>query len=448
MAFADLKNKAKEAFRRKNYDLAVQIYVEAFQFEANDQEAVEGFFQAAKKLAETRGKGLFGGMFSNVSLGGTRDPMKRMAQCFRALAKNPEHKGTLMSLGEAAVEAGQLEAAIGGYKRAAEVDTTDAEPWKRLGEALAKRGRIPEALAALDNAVKAAPRDQEAIKLRKNTAAEGALKISGFETAKSSRELIKDKDVAQKLETQTRLQLTPEHAAAEITKVLEQVTAEPNNPRVRVRLAELHLQRGDEEAALKAFEEALALDPRNFDLGTRIGDLKLGRYQHAYDAAKKAAAAAPDDAAAKAKVAEATKALIDARLVEYGRRVKEHPLDLAERFKLGRTLLAAGRVEEATGEFQQTVRDPNRKTDSLLLLAKCFEASNLPNLALKKLEEAVADYPSLTNPRAKDVHYEHASLLARTGQKEKARQIFERLYEEDISYRDVAARLKELAPAS
>lgn len=445
MAFADLKNKAKEAFRRKNYDLAVQIYVEAFQFEANDQEAVEGFFQAAKKLAETRGKGLFGGMFSGVGLGATRDPLKRMAAAFRVLAKNPEHKGTLMALGEAAVEAGQLEAAIGGYKRAAEADANDPEPWKRLGEALAKRGRIQEALQALDAAVKAAPRDQEALKLRKNVAAEGALKISGFETAKSSRDLIKDKDVAQKLETETRMQLTPEHAAAEVQKTVEQCRAEPQNARLRVRLAELHLQRGDEQAALQAFEEALAIDPRNFDLTVRVGDIRLRKLEDGLRDARKGLEARPGDAAAQAAVEAAEQSLIQGRLAEYQRRVKEHPLDLGERFKLGRTLLAAKRVEEATAEFQQTVRDPNRKTDSLLLLARCFELSNLPALALKKIEEAVGDFPLLSSPRAKDVHYAHADLLARTGNAEAARKIFERLYEEDITYRDVAQRLKALA---
>lgn len=448
MAFADLKNKAKEAFRRKNYDLAVQIYVEAFQFEANDQEAVEGFFQAAKKLAETRGKGLFGGMFGKMSLSTIRDPLKRMAAAFRALAKNPEDKGTLMALGEAAVAAGQLEAAIGGYKRAAEADATDAEPWKRLGEALAKRGRIQEALSALDNAVKAAPRDQEAIKLRKNTAAEGALKISGFETAKSSRDLIKDKDVATKLEIETRLQLTPEHAASEIQKVLEQCKAEPQNGRLLVRLGDLQLQRGDEPAALRAFEDAVRLDPRNFDLSVRVGDIKLRVYEDAVRAARKALEAAPADPGLQGRVDAAEKALVDARLVEYTRRVKDHPLDLAERFKLGRTLLAAGRVEEATAEFQQTVRDPNRKIDSLLLMAKCFERSGLHSLALKKVEEAVTDFPSLTSQRAKDVHYAHADLLARTGNAARAREIFESLYEEDITYRDVAQRLKDLAPAS
>jgi tetratricopeptide (TPR) repeat protein len=443
MAFEDLKNKAKEAFRRKNYELAVQIYVEAFQFEANDQEAVEGFFAAAKKLNEGKGKGLFGGMFSGVSLGG-RDPMKRMAAAFRTLAKSPDHKGTLMALGDAAVEANQLEAAIGGYKRAAEQDASDAEPWKRLGNALAKRGRIQEALQALDAAVQAAPRDQEAIKLRKNVAAEGALKISGYETARSSRDLIKDKDVAQKLETETRMQLTPEHAAQEIDKVREQCKAEPQNARLCVRLGDLYVQRGDEANALAAFEEAVRLDPRNFDLSVRVGDLKLRKFEDGLRAARQDVQAHPGDAAAKAREAAAEKALIDARLVEYGRRVQEHPLDLGERFKLGRTLLAAGRVEEATAEFQQTVRDPNRKIDSLLLLARCFEESKLPTLALKKIEEAVADFPSLTSAKARDVHYTHADLLARTGQVDRARAIFERLYEEDITYRDVAQRLKQL----
>ena len=57
----------------------------------------------------------------------------------------------------------------------------------------------------------------------------------------------------------------------------------------------------------------------------------------------------------------------------------------------------------------------------------------------------MADFPTLTSPKARDVHYAHADLLARAGKKEEARVIFERLYEEDITYRDVAQRLKLLS---
>jgi tetratricopeptide (TPR) repeat protein len=210
-------------------------------------------------------------------------------------------------------------------------------------------------------------------------------------------------------------------------------------------MAELHLQRGEETEAVAEFEEALRLDPRNFDLSVRIGDLRLGVLQRAAEEAKRALDSDPGSAEARARRDAAFRALLDGRLEEYGRRVKEHPLDLAERFRLGRTLLQAGRVDDAAAEFQMTVRDPSRKTDSLLLLAQCFEKKNLIGLAVKKLEEAVADYPSLATPRAKDVHYAHADLLERQGDRAKAREIFERIFEVDITYRDVAKRLEALA---
>jgi tetratricopeptide (TPR) repeat protein len=309
---------------------------------------------------------------------------------------------------------------------------------------LGKKGRIKEALEALGNAVRLDPKDQEAIKLRKNLAAEGALKISGFETAKSSRDLMKDQSAARDLEQQTRIQITPEHAAEEIERVKADVAREPGNARTRVRLADLHLQRGDEPSAVREMEEALRLDPRNFDLSVRIADIRLGNLKRAAEAARDALKASPGDPGLVAARDAAYRAFVEGKLEEYGRRVREHPLDLAERFRLGQVLLQADRLDEAAAEFQQTVRDPNRKTDSLLYLAQCFEKKGLASLAVKKLEEAVADFPALTSPRAKDVYYAHADLLARKGDRERARQIFEQIFEVDITYRDVSKRLDEL----
>ncbi|MHC5010543.1 MAG: tetratricopeptide repeat protein [Planctomycetota bacterium] len=447
MAVADLKNKARDAFRRKRYDLSVEMYLEALRFDASDAETVEGFFQAAKKARETKGKSLFGGMLSKVSLGSSRDPLKRMASCFRGLAKNPENKALLLALGEAAGDAGADETAISAYKHATEVDDQDAEAWKRLGEFQGRRGRIQEAIDALGRAVELRPRDQEAIKLRKNLAAEGALKLSGFETAKSSRELIKDKDAVRELEMESRMQLTKEHATSEIEKARQEIEREPTNSRLHVRLGDLILQTGDDDAAVASFEEALRLDPRNFDLAVRIGDMRLRKLEGVLKRARKALEATPDDAEKKAAGEAAFQAFLEARLEEYGRRVQEHPLDLAERFRLGHALLEAGRVDEAAAEFQQTVRDPNRKTESLLMLAECFEKKKLIGLAVKKLEEALGEFPSLTSPRSKEVHYAYADLLERKGDKQKARDVFEQIYEVDITYRDVSQRLDALTEA-
>lgn len=444
MAVADLKTKARDSFKRKRYELAIEAYQEYLKFQADDEEAVEGFLAAAEKLREQRGKSIFGGMLSKASIGG-KDPLKRMAACLRALAKKPDDKSVLMQLGAAAMEANAFGSGAVAYKKAAESDPDDNEPWKRLGEALGKQGKIKEALDALSNAVAINRRDQEAQKLRKNLAAEGALKISGFETAGSSRDLIKDKRVVEELETEARIQLTPEHAASELDKVRQEVGEHPDDSRAHVRMADLLLQQGDEASAVAELRKAFELDPANYELGVRIGDMELAKVKTVYRTAKDALQAAPDDAGAKATHDEAYQKLIAASLEEYGRRVQEHPLDLPERFRLGQWLLQAGRVDEALAEFQQTVRDPSRKIDSLLLQAKCFEKKNIMKLAVKKLEEAVGEFPTIASPKAKAIYYDYGDILERSGDADKAREIFERIVEEDAAYKDVLDRLSKLS---
>lgn len=436
MAVSDLKNKGLEALKRKRYELAMEALQEYLKFQPDDAEAVEAFFKASHKNRELKGKNLFGGMLSKASIGG-KDPVKRMAACLRALAKNPEDKKVCMQLGAAASQANAFGSASVAYKQAADIDPEDNEPWKRLGEALGRAGQIREALDALGEAVRIDKRDQEAQKLRKNLAAEGALKISGFETAKSSRDLIKDKDVAQELEMEARMQLTPEHAATELDKIKEEVAANPSDAKLHVRMADLLLQKGEEAGAMDAFAKALELDGSNYELSVRVGDLRLGKLTRAYKTAREGG----DEAA----VSAAHQELVKASLEEYGRRVKEHPLDLAERFRLGRWQLQAGDTDAALKQFQETVRDPARKVDSLQLQAKCFEKMNIMNLATKKLEEAVAEFPTMTSPKAKAVYYDYADLLERSGSTAEAKAIFERIVEEDAAYKDALQRLSSLS---
>lgn len=445
MAVGDLKNKAREALKRKQYELVAAMLQEYFGMQADDEEAMDLFFQAAKRQRELRGKSMFGGMLSKMSAGASKDPKKRIASCLRVLAKNPDDKSSLMALGQACLDANAFGSALVAYRMAAEVDPKDSEPWKRLGESLGRRGRLPEALEALSKAVEIDPRDQEAARLRKNLAAEGALKVAGYETATSSRELIKDKTMAQSLESEQRLQMTPEHAASELDQLRAKIAEAPQDVRLRVREGDLLLQQGQLAAALKTFRSALALDPGNYDLSIRVGDLELRPLQQRARETREAARQNPGTAELGGTADAAMATLVQASLAEYGRRVKEHPLDLAERFRLGQWLLQAGRTDEALAEFQQTVRDPNRKVASLRYQAKCFESKNILNLAAKKLEEAAVGFPTLSSPQAKEIHYDYADLLVRMGKEAEARAIFERIVEEDAAYKDVLDRLGQLS---
>src|SRR5262249_42055566 len=75
MGVSDFKTKARDAFKRKNYELALEIYVEAIQLAPDDAEIWEGFVQAAEKGREGKGKSLFGGM-GRMGMMSVRDPVK------------------------------------------------------------------------------------------------------------------------------------------------------------------------------------------------------------------------------------------------------------------------------------------------------------------------------------------------------------------------------------
>jgi tetratricopeptide (TPR) repeat protein len=448
MSVADLKAKAREAFKRKNYDGAIEIYVEAIQFAPNDVELYEGLEQAAEKRREGKGRSLFGGGLGKLAIGTSRDPEKRVVACVRYLAKNPGDKAVSMDLGDAAESAGHLDAAIFGFRAAARADPDDNVAWKRLGSLLFRRGRLKESMDAYGEAVRIDPKDQEAIKMRKNLAAEGALKIGGYESAKSSRELIKDKEIAGRLERDTRLQLNEQDARDEAARLRADIEKNPAEPtKTRVRLAEVLLQKGDSAEAERVLEEAVRREPTNYDLSVRLGDLRLSKVRDAFDQAKERAEQASGDPAARAAVEGARKAMIEARLAEYGRRVRDHPTDLSERYRFGRTLLMAGRVDEAIGEFQKTVGDPKRKTDSLLDLGECFERKQMFDLAAKQVQRAAEDFPVLNSPRAKEVAYRLAELHERRGAKDDARKEYMRIYEVDIGFRDVSKKVQELSSA-
>lgn len=443
MGVADLKSKAREAFKRKNYEQAVEIYVAAFEFDANDLDLIEGFHQAALKLREGKGRSLFGGM-GKLGMGMGGDAQKKMLSCVRYLAKNPEDKGAWMSFGEAGEGGGNWNTAAYAFRVAAKLDPDDNSAWKSLGSALYRQGKIKEASDAYGEAARIDPKDQDALKMRKNLAAEGALKMSGYETAKSSRDLIKDKDAAGRAERDQRLQLTSQDATDEAARLRADIVSNPAGAmRTRIRLADVLHQKGDLAGSLVELELALKSDPANYDLSVRIGDLKLATTQKDFESIKERYKADESDANFAALESARAK-LLEARLAEFGRRVKDHPTDLAERYKLGATFLMANRLDDAIGEFQKTVQDPRRKTDSLLRMAECFEKKKMLDLAAKQVQKAAEDFPQLTTDRAKEIAYRLGELHERRGAKEEAKREYMRIFEVDIGYKDVSDRLSAL----
>jgi tetratricopeptide (TPR) repeat protein len=105
-------------------------------------------------------------------------------------------------------------------------------------------------------------------------------------------------------------------------------------------------------------------------------------------------------------------------------------------------------VDDAIGEFQKAVKDPRKRVDALCKLGECFIEKQLYDLAARQLEKAVEESPGLNSERGKELIYTLGVLRERQGQFAAARDEFLKVYEVDVSYRDVADRVTKLSQKS
>jgi tetratricopeptide (TPR) repeat protein len=443
MNIAKLIEKGEDALKKKSFDYAIEILLQAVSFAPDNREARELLRKAEMKKYEHSypGKGVvavFGfparlGMFV-AGLGKKGNPEGYMMACEKFLTKDPKNKGVNLALGDAAAQAGHLKAAIFAYETAAEHHANDVGILKKLGNLLWKAGEIRKAHEVFDRAVKLNPHDQDAVKARKNLAAEASLKETGFETARSSRDLVKDKDALGKIEADARLHRTDEDLVSKKTDV-EARLAKGETVELLLELAQANRKLKQWDAAFAAADRAIAKEPQNAHAKFAKGDLEIDRLEERRM-----------DLLKEGKKEEAKRAEVELNKVrtrELRERVKAYPTDLNLRFKLGDMLFVQGEVDTAIQEFQQTVRDPKFRSDSHLRLGRAFKTKGQHDLALRQLEQAM-DGQSGMSERVKEILYEKGDTLERMGRKADARVEFGKIYEFDIGFKDVGDRLRKL----
>jgi tetratricopeptide (TPR) repeat protein len=427
MNIAKLIDKGEEALKKKNFDYAIEILLQAVSFGPNNRRARE-LLRAVFGFPAKLGMVVAG-------LSKKTNPEAYMMACEKFLTKDPKSRAANMALGDAAALGGHLDVAIFAYETASEHNPGDAAALKKLGQLLWKNGQIGEAHEVYDKVVRLRPQDQEAVKARKNLAAEMSLKETGFESARSSRDLVRDKDAAGKLEQETRIYQTEHGLEARRAEIEKKLEAEPNDVGALQDFADIAKRLKDWDTALQAMDRAVELKPNDTTLVFARGDLNMDRLeQQKLELLREGR---------EAEAEKITAQLLDFQVEEYRKRVKIYPTDLNLRFKLGDLLYGKGLMDESIGEFQQTVRDPKFRAESQLRLGRAFKLKSQYDLALRQLEQALEGQTGLTE-RVKEIRYEIGDVYHLMSRKAEAKSEFGKIYEQDITYRDVADRLAEL----
>jgi tetratricopeptide (TPR) repeat protein len=200
-------------------------------------------------------------------------------------------------------------------------------------------------------------------------------------------------------------------------------------------LADLYTQKKRFAEAKKYFDLLKATDAGNDpSLDKAIGDSRVKELEHQISQLDPTA----DDYAAKQAELSASKQSM--QLDECRRRVEKYPTDLALRYELGVLYFNAGKIGEAIQEFQKSQTNAHKRIPSMSYLAQCFGKRKMYDLAARTLQNALKE-KLVFDEEKKDLIYQLGSVLESMDKKEDAIEQFKQIYETDIGYRDVAAKV-------
>ena len=442
--------KAEEAVKRRNYPLAIGLYQQILDLQPDSAEARRGLRIALdKKFEGKKGGGPLAaiqGFLPLLSAGIsklTKGHASRARSLERYLALAPNSVGANFALGDSLYAAGHKNSAYVVYRHLGEKLGADGrssdrvgqagQAWRMAGAVAHELKMLDEAMQCFEAALELDPRDQDAIRARKNLAAEHQLD-SGYATAKSSRELIKDKEQHEQLEKAQRIQKSAEEIADSLSDAEAALEQSPDDVALLTQVGRLRADKGDIGGALDVLEKAQRKEPDDAKLFELVTDLQLKELDAELAKAQKLGDSG--------KVERLGKKAASMRREVAEKKVAAHPTDLGLRYLLGAALLDEGKVDDAIAEFQKAVKDPRHKLDALVSLGRAFRSKGMLDIAQKQLEKALEDAPS--QERQLDLLYELGCLCEERDEADDARDYFSRILEIDISYKDVSSKLATL----
>lgn len=441
-------DKGMAALQRDNLDYAIAFFTQALNREPAFYDCRE-----ALRAAQFKKSGGGGGGFFKKALGGLStsplvakaqlllrtNPLEAISACEQILNSDPTNVGAHKVLAEAAIAADLPKTAVLSLKIALKNSPRDREITMLLGDALAAAGQIDEAEAVLGDYVRAKPLDAEVAQQLKNISARRTLSEGGYEkvaTGEASyRDLLKDKEQAATLEQEKREVKTEDVAERLIRENEARLEREPNNLKLLRETARLYAQKNDFDRALDYLRRAAAgeggADPA---LERLISETTLRRLDHLIGQLD------PNDPDQAAQI-EALQAERTAfRLADAQRRAEKYPTDLDIRFELGQLYFESGKISEAIQEFQKARNNPHRRLAAMAYLGQCFARRGMNDLAARQFQDAIKE-KQVFDDEKKDLIYNLGLVLEKMGKREEAIEQFKLIYEADISYRDVAAKV-------
>ena len=442
-----LYQKAAEAAQRENFDYALALFCQVLEKDPAFLECRKQLRAAQLQKAGTGGTGFFKKMLSGAGsspqlakaqIALRRDPAEALAVAEQILNSDP-HSGAAQRIIVQAAQALELPlTAMFALEQLVKASPKDKAVAIEYANALsAGGGDSSHGERVLQELMRANPNDGDLNQALKNLSARKTLDEGGYGALEdgtgSYRDILKNKDEAVSLEREQKVQRTEDNTARLTEEYEDRLRTEPGNLKVARTLAELYAQKNNYAGALNLYEQIRHATP-DPTIDRAIADTTAKQFEFQISQLNPFA---PDHAEQVEKIQAQKNAF---QLVECQKRADKYPTDLVIRFELGSLLFQNGKLAEAIGELQKAQNNPSKRIQAMNLLAQCFAKRKMYDMAGRKLQEALKEKPAFDEEK-KDLIYQYGCVLEAMGKREEAIEQFKQIYEADISYRDVAAKV-------
>ncbi len=128
----------------------------------------------------------------------------------------------------------------------------------------------------------------------------------------------------------------------------------------------------------------------------------------------------------------------------YVKKIEENQDDISSRYYLGIIYKELKMIDEAIEQFQKTKRVDEYFLQSSNMLAMCFAMKpGMQQIAIRTLKKA-AETQGFSDEIKMDLRYNLGILLESTNNPKEALVQYQEIYKTDITFRDVAQRIKQL----
>ncbi len=441
--------KAKTAAEGKNYDYAINLYLEGLQRAPEALE--EGHLPLCELGLQRRGKGgKKPSMVERVKRMRGKTPLEQMLNAEYLFAKDPDHLPYAEAMLKAAVD--------GGYNKTAHwvanlifqtnnaIEKPSLQTYLLLKNSYAALGQYDKAVAACQRACRMKPESKELADDFKNLSAELTMSKGKYDRNGDFRQSIRDRDTQAKLYAQDRIIKTEDYRVTAVEDARKAYARDPDQPRhvftLADALADLETDEAENEA-IQLLEGAYGVH-KDFNFRDKAGQMKIRHIKRKLREAKKQAEAQPDNAEAKARVEEVVASLNDAEAEHYRLCVEHYPTDLAMKYEYAVRLMRGKRFNDAIPLFQDAQKDPRHKIPAMDKIGYCFFMKGWYADAVDVFLRAIEAYEINDDAIAKELRYNLARTYEEQGENEKALDVYRRIAQSDFGYKDVSERVDRL----